>query len=135
MMTPRRSETLPVRQASDILLVRQFVRECATELGFSVFDRTKLVTAASELGRNTLIHGGGGTMRLDTFVENDRRGLRLTFEDSGPGIPDIEQAMSDGFTTKGGLGLGLGGSKRLVGEFEVVSRVGEGTRVTATRWT
>jgi len=93
------------------------------------------VTAASELGRNTLIHGGGGTMRLETFVENDRRGLRLTFEDKGPGIPDIEQAMSDGFTTKGGLGLGLGGSKRLVDEFEVVSRVGEGTRVTATRWT
>jgi serine/threonine-protein kinase RsbT len=135
MITPRRSETLPVREASDILLVRQFVRECATELGFSVVDQTKLVTAASELGRNTLIHGGGGTMRLETFVENDRRGLRLTFEDKGPGIPDIEQAMSDGFTTKGGLGLGLGGSKRLVDEFEVVSRVGEGTRVTATRWT
>ena len=135
MITPRRSETLPVREASDILLVRQFVRECATALGFSVLDQTKLVTAASELGRNTLIHGGGGTMRLETFVENDRRGLRLTFEDKGPGIPDIEQAMSDGFTTKGGLGLGLGGSKRLVDEFEVVSRVGEGTRVTATRWT
>ncbi len=135
MITPRRSETLPVREASDILLARQFVRECATELGFSVFDQTKLVTAASELGRNTLIHGGGGTMRLETFVENDRRGLRLTFEDKGPGIPDIEQAMSDGFTTKRGLGLGLGGSKRLVDEFEVVSRVGEGTRVTATLWT
>ena len=135
MMTPLRSETLPVREASDILLVRQLVREYATELGFSVLDQTKLVTAASELGRNTLIHGGGGTMLLETFVKNDRRGLRLTFEDKGPGIPDIEQAMSDGFTTKGGLGLGLGGSKRLVNEFEVVSRVGEGTRVTATRWT
>ena len=135
MMTPQRSETLPVREASDILLVRQLVREWATELGFSVLDQTKLVTAASELGRNTLIHGGGGTMRLETFVENDRRGLRLTFEDSGAGIPDIEQAMSNGFTTKGGMGLGLGGSKRLVDEFEVVSRVGEGTRVTATRWT
>jgi len=134
-MTPLRSETLPVREASDILLVRQFVRECAAAVGFSVVDQTKIVTAASELGRNTLIHGGGGTMRLETFVENDRRGLRLTFEDKGPGIPDIEQAMSDGFTTKGGLGLGLGGSKRLVDEFEVVSRVGEGTRVTATRWT
>ena len=134
-MTPLRSETLPVREASDILLVRQLVRECATALGFSVLDQTKLVTAASELGRNTLIHGGGGTMRLETFVKNDRRGLRLTFEDKGPGIADLKQAMTDGFTTKGGMGLGLGGSKRLVNEFEVVSRVGEGTRVTATRWT
>src|ERR1700704_62270 len=135
MMTPLRSETLPVREASDILLVRQLVREWATELGFSVLDQTKLLTAASELGRNTLIHGGGGTMLLETFVKNDQRGLRLTFEDKGPGIADLEQAMTDGFTTKGGMGLGLGGSKRLVNEFEVVSRVGEGTRVTATRWT
>ena len=134
-MMPLRSEILPVREASDILLVRQFVRECATELGFSVLDQTKLLTAASELGRNTLIHGGGGTMVLETLVTNDRRGLRLTFEDKGPGIGDLEQAMTDGFTTKGGLGLGLGGSKRLVNEFEVVSRVGEGTRVTATQWT
>src|SRR5688572_4528721 len=128
MMTPLRSETLPVREVSDILLIRQLVRECAIALGFSVFDQTRLVTAASELGRNTLIHGGGGTMLLETFVENDRRGLRLTFEDKGPGIADIEQALTNGFTTKGGLGLGLGGSKRLVDEFEVVSRVGEGTR-------
>jgi len=135
MMTPMRSETLPVRERSDILLVRQVVRECATELGFSVLDRTKLLTAASELARNMLIHGGGGTMLLETFMKNDRRGLRLTFEDQGPGIADIEQAMTNGFTTKGGMGLGLGGSKRLVDEFEVVSRVGEGTRVTATRWT
>lgn len=134
-MTPLRSETLPVRKESDILLVRQFVRECAAELGFGVLDQTKLVTAASELGRNTLIHGGGGTMLLETLVENDRRGLRLTFKDKGPGIADLEQAMTDGFTTRGGLGLGLGGSKRLVNEFAVVSRVGEGTRVTATRWT
>jgi serine/threonine-protein kinase RsbT len=134
MITPLLSETLPVCEASDISRVRQFVRECAAELGFGVFDQTRIVTAASELGRNTLIHGGGGTMLLETLAENDRRGLRLTFEDKGPGIPDIEQAMSDGFTTKGGLGLGLGGSKRLVNEFEVVSRVGEGTRVKVTRW-
>jgi serine/threonine-protein kinase RsbT len=133
-MMPLRSEILPVREASDILLVRQFVRECATELGFSVLDQTKLVTAASELGRNTLIHGGGGMMLLETLVSNDRRGLRLTFEDKGPGIADVERAMTNGFTTNGGLGLGLGGSKRLVDEFEVVSRVGDGTRVTATRW-
>ena len=134
-MTPLRSEILPVREESDILLVRQLVRECATELGFGVFDKTKLVTAASELGRNTLIHGGGGTLLLETFVEKDRRGVRLTFEDKGPGIADLEQAMTNGFTTKGGLGLGLGGSKRLVNEFEVASHVGEGTRVTVTRWT
>ena len=135
MMTPLRSETLPVREESDILLVRKLVRERATELRFSVLDQTKLMTAASELGRNTLIHGGGGTMLLETFVESDRLGLRLTFEDMGPGIADLDQAMTDGFTTKRGLGLGLGGSKRLVDEFEVISRVGEGTRVTATLWT
>jgi serine/threonine-protein kinase RsbT len=135
MMTPLRSETLPVREESDILLVRKLVRERATELRFSVLDQTKLMTAASELGRNTLIHGGGGTMLLESVVKNDRRGLRLTFEDKGPGIADLDQAMTDGFTTKRGLGLGLGGSKRLVDEFEVVSRVGEGTRVTATLWT
>ena len=134
MMTPLRSELLPVREESHILLVRQLVRECATELGFGVFDQTKLVTAASELSRNTLIHGGGGTLLLETYVDQDRRGVRLTFEDQGPGIADLEQAMTNGFTTKGGLGLGLGGSKRLVNEFEIVSRVGEGTRVTATRW-
>jgi serine/threonine-protein kinase RsbT len=135
MMTPLRSETLPVREESDILLVRKLVRERATELRFSVLDQTKLMTAASELGRNTLIHGGGGTMLLESVVKNDRRGLRLTFEDKGPGIADLDQAMTDGFTTKRGLGLGLGGSKRLVDEFEVISRVGEGTRVTATLWT
>jgi serine/threonine-protein kinase RsbT len=135
MMTPLRSETLPVREESDILRVRKLVRERATELRFSVLDQTKLMTAASELGRNTLIHGGGGTMLLENVVKNDRRGLRLTFEDKGPGIADLDQAMTDGFTTRRGLGLGLGGSKRLVDEFEVVSRAGEGTRVTATLWT
>ena len=129
-----RSERLPVRQESDILLVRQFVRECATEFGFGVLALTKLITVASELGRNTLIHGGGGTMLVETFAENDRRGVRLTFEDQGPGIVDLEQAMTDGFTTNGGLGLGMSGSRRLVNEFEVVSRPGEGTRVTVTQW-
>jgi serine/threonine-protein kinase RsbT len=134
-MTPLRSETLPLREQSDLLLVRQFVRECAAELGFGVLDQTKLLTAASELGRNTLIHGGGGKMLLETFATNDRRGVRLTFEDNGPGIADLAQAMTDGFTTKRGLGLGLSGSRRLVDEFEIVSRVGEGTRVTVTQWT
>ena len=135
MMTPLHSETLPVREQSDILLIRQLVREWAAELGFGILDQTKLVTAASELGRNTLVHGGGGKVLLETLLKNQRRGLRLTFEDQGPGIADLAQALTDGFTTKGGLGLGLGGSKRLVNEFELVSRVGEGTRVTVTRWT
>ncbi len=134
-MTPLRSETLRLREPFDVFRVRQLVREYAADLGFGVLDQTRLMTAASELGRNTLIHGGGGTMVLETFLKNDRRGLRLTFEDTGPGIPDVEAAMTEGFTTKDGMGLGLSGSKSLVDEFEVVSRVGEGTRVTVTRWT
>ena len=129
------SETLPIREELDLLLVRQRVRQRVEELGFRSLDRTKLVTAASELGRNALIHGGGGSLRLETWLDQDRRGLRLTFEDQGPGIPDIEQAMKDGFTTAGGLGLGLPGSRRLVSEFEIVSRPGEGTRVMVTQWT
>jgi serine/threonine-protein kinase RsbT len=135
MVRPLGSESLSLRDESDLLLARRLVRERAAELGFGVLDLTKIVTAASELGRNTLIHGGGGTMLLETLVQDERRGVRLTFEDNGPGIADLEQAMTDGFTTKGGLGLGLGGSKRIVHEFDVVSRVGEGTRVTVTRWT
>ena len=134
MMTPHRSENLPLREESDLVLVRQLVKLHAVELGLNSFSQTKLVTAASELGRNTLIHGGGGMMFLESVAQNDRRGLRLTFEDKGPGIADLAQAMTEGFTTKGGLGLGLSGSKRLVNEFEVVSRVGEGTRVTVTQW-
>jgi serine/threonine-protein kinase RsbT len=123
-----------VRTESDIVLARRLVRERATEIGFGLLDLTKIVTAASELARNTVIHGGGGTMVVETFVEEQRRGVRLTFEDQGCGIADLERAMTDGFTTRAGLGLGLGGSKRLVDEFEVVSRAGEGTRVTVTRW-
>jgi serine/threonine-protein kinase RsbT len=133
-MRPVRSETVHVRTESDIVLARRLVRERATEIGFGLLDLTKIVTAASELARNTVIHGGGGTMVVETFVEEQRRGVRLTFEDQGCGIADLERAMTDGFTTRAGLGLGLGGSKRLVDEFEVVSRAGEGTRVTVTRW-
>jgi serine/threonine-protein kinase RsbT len=110
------------------------VRAWAVELGLSLVDQTKLVTAASELARNTLLHGGGGTVRLDRVDEGSRRGLRLTFEDKGPGIADIGLAMKDGYTTGGGLGLGLGGAKRLSHDFEIASRVGEGTAVTITRW-
>ena len=136
-MTTRllRSESLPVRQESDLLLVRGLVRERALELGLGTLDLTRIVTAASELGRNTLVHGGGGTLLLESIAAEERRGVRLTFEDSGPGIADIAQAMTDGFTTNGGMGLGLSGSRRLVSEFEAFSRIGEGTRITVTRWT
>ena len=126
-------ETMPVRAEGDIVLVRQAARKWAGELGFSLVDQTKVVTAASELARNTLIHGGG-TVLLEALNEGPRRGLRLTFEDQGPGIPDLELALRDGYTTGGGLGLGLSGSKRLMSEFDIVSRVGEGTRVTVVKW-
>src|SRR4051812_242667 len=129
-----KTDTLAVRSETDIVLVRQAARKWAAELGFSLVDQTKIVTAASELARNTLIYGGGGTARLEVLVEGIRKGLRLTFEDHGPGIPDIELALRDGYTTGGGLGLGLSGSKRLVNEFEIVSRIREGTRVTITKW-
>lgn len=134
MTTLLRSEILSVREESDLLLVRGLVRDCAMDLGFSTLDLTRIVTAASELGRNTLLHGGGGTMQLEAIVADERRGLRLTFQDHGPGITDLAQAMVDGYTTKGGMGLGLSGTQRLVDEFEVFSRPGEGTRVSVTRW-
>lgn len=127
------SETVPVVFEADIIAVRRRVRETAAKLGLSLVDQTKVVTAASELARNTLIHGCGGQMELAT-LNGPRTGIRLTFEDKGPGIPDIDLALRDGFTTGSGLGLGLGGAKRLVNEFEVKSRVGEGTKVTVIRW-
>ena len=133
-MAVLKTETMPVRSESDIVLVRQAVRKRASELGLSLVEQTKIVTAASELARNVLVHGGGGSARLDLLNDMERRGLRLTFEDRGPGIPDIELALRDGYTTGGGLGLGLSGSRRLVNEFDIVSKVGEGTRVTVTKW-
>ena len=130
------SETMPMRTESDVLLARHRVKARALELGFGLLNLTKLVTAASELGRNAVIHGGGGTMLLETVASATQRlGLRLTFADQGPGIADLALAMTDGFTSKGGMGLGLGGSKRLVAEFEITSRQNEGTRVTVTQWT
>jgi serine/threonine-protein kinase RsbT len=130
----QRHETVPIAVDDDIVRVRQRVRDAAVALGFSLVDQTKLVTAASELARNTLVYGLGGTLRLET-VHNDRRtGLRLTFEDQGPGIADTALALTDGFTTGGGLGLGLSGARRLSQEFELYSRPGEGTRVTIARW-
>lgn len=127
-------EELPIRSSSDIVHVRQVVRTRAQSMGFSIIGQTKLITAASELARNAMEHGGGGSVLVESLDQNNRTGLRLTFEDHGGGIPDIDLAMADGYTTGGGLGLGLGGSKRLVHEFAVLSRVGEGTRVTITRW-
>jgi serine/threonine-protein kinase RsbT len=127
------TETLPVVSEPDIVTVRRRVRETAAQLGFSLVDQTKFVTAASELARNTLIHGKGGAMELTT-LNGPRSGIRLTFQDKGPGIQDIDLALRDGFTTGTGLGLGLGGAKRLVNEFEVVSKTGEGTKVTVVRW-
>jgi serine/threonine-protein kinase RsbT len=118
----------------DIVLVRQAVRKKAVALGFGLVDQTKVVTASSELARNMLNYGGGGTVQLEV-VQNDRRsGLRLVFEDHGPGIADIEQAMKDGYTSGQGMGLGLGGAKRLSHEFDILSRVGEGTKVSILRW-
>jgi serine/threonine-protein kinase RsbT len=134
MPTPR-DETVALRSAEDIVRVRQMVRAWAVELRFTLVDQTKIVTAASELARNTLDYGGGGTVRLEALTDNARRGLRLTFEDKGPGIADVAQAMKDGYSTGGGLGLGLGGARRLSGEFHISSRPGEGTRVTIARWT
>jgi len=125
---------LPIRSPEDIVHMRQAVREHALRQGFSIVDQTKIVTAASELARNVINYGGGGEMILQPLAEGIRKGLKLAFVDQGPGIPDIELAMKDGYTTGGGMGLGLGGAKRLSSEFQIESRVGGGTRVTITRW-
>lgn len=125
---------VPLRSQSDVVRARQTVRAWSQELGFTLVDTTKLVTAASELARNTYEHGGGGDMELEVRDEGDRRGLRLVFVDEGPGIADIDLAMRDGFTTGKGMGMGLGGSRRLVNEFEIESQPRRGTRVAITRW-
>ena len=126
-----RDDRIDLHSVESIIKARQIVRDCAIMQGFSLVDQTKLVTAASELARNTLIHGGGGEMHIEVIIDGARRGVRATFVDHGPGIPDIDQAMRDGYTSKGGLGLGLGGAKRLVNKFAVTSTVGEGTTVTS----
>jgi len=125
---------LGIRSPEDIVRMRQAVREHAIGQGFSLVDQTKIVTAASELARNIINYGGGGEMTLIPLSEGLRKGLKLVFSDAGPGIPDIELAMKDGYTTGGGMGLGLGGAKRLSSEFSIESKVGAGTRVTITRW-
>jgi serine/threonine-protein kinase RsbT len=132
--TVTRTETLPIRNSSDVVFVRQRVRVWATELKLSLVDQTKIVTAASELGRNTLEHGGGGELEIAEVVDGVRKGIRLTFSDKGPGIADVNLALSDGYTSKQGMGLGLGGSKRLMNEFAIKTALGEGTTVIVTRW-
>jgi serine/threonine-protein kinase RsbT len=129
-----RSETLPIRASNDIVVVRQQTRSWAVAQGLSLVDQTKIVTAASELARNTLEYGGGGTVLLEALQDGLRKGLRLTFEDHGPGIADIGLALTDGYTSGHGMGLGLSGSRRLVNEFDLWSKPGEGTRVTVARW-
>lgn len=133
-MTPVHAEKLPVRNSGDILIIRQTVRAKAAELGFSLVDQTKIVTAASELARNTVDYGGGGVVGIETLNDGSRRGLRLSFEDQGPGIPDVQLALKDGYTTGNGLGLGLSGAKRLMSDFHLESKVGVGTKVVVTRW-
>ena len=128
------SEDRSISTSEDVVAVRQAVRQRAVDLGFSLVDQTKIVTADSELARNTLQYGGGGTLRIEEILQGSRRGLRLVFEDNGPGIPNVEIAMKDGYTTGNGLGLGLSGAKRLSNEFFIESRPGEGTRVTIVRW-
>jgi serine/threonine-protein kinase RsbT len=125
---------MPVRSEQHIVLVRQAVRKLSLELGFSLVDQTKIVTAASELARNTLIYGGGGSLRWELLVDGARTGLRLTFSDTGPGIADMALAMKDGWTSGSGLGMGLSGAKRLVNEFDIKSEPGKGTRVMIARW-
>ncbi len=133
-MVVLKDETAPIRASDDVVKVRRIVRDWAVALGFSLVDQTKVVTAASELARNVIDYGGGGDFRIEALNNDSRRGLRLTFSDEGPGIVDMEQAMKDGFTTGGGLGLGLGGAKRLVNEFLIDSKPGRGTTVIVVRW-
>ncbi len=133
-MSTLKREQMPLKNSSDVVLARQKVRQWSTELRFSLVDQTKLVTAASELARNALDHGQGGEMTIEVVNGLSKAGIKLIFEDHGPGIADIEAALKDGFTTGSGMGLGLGGSKRLVNEFSIESEVGKGTRITVLRW-
>jgi serine/threonine-protein kinase RsbT len=128
------SESLDIRTSDDVVRVRQQVRTRAVEAGLSLVDQTKIITAASELARNTLDYAGGGAVLIELIDEGVRRGVRLTFSDNGPGIANIELALKDGYTTGDGLGLGLSGARRLSNEFSIESKVGEGTKVTIARW-
>lgn len=134
-MTVRSSGTQPIHIEQDVVLARQTARKLATECGMRLIDLTKMVTAVSELARNTMVYGGGGDMDWQILDEDHKVGLRLTFRDEGPGIADIKLAMTDGWTSGSGMGLGLTGAKRLVQEFELNTEPGKGTRITITRWT
>jgi serine/threonine-protein kinase RsbT len=129
-----RREVVDLRESEDVLKARQQARALALSVGFGLVDQTKIVTAVSELARNTVTHGGGGTATLEVVEYGAHRGLRIVFRDQGPGIADVEQALRDGYTTAGGLGLGLGGSRRLMNDFEISSFPGKGTTVTVVRW-
>ncbi|SDE98657.1 serine/threonine-protein kinase RsbT [Terriglobus roseus] len=129
-----KSDSLPVRTSEDIVIVRTSVRKLATELRFGIVDQTKIVTAASEIARNTLDYGRGGDLQMQSLVNGTKKGLRLIFADQGPGIRDLDQALTDGFTSGNGMGLGLGGTRRLMDEFEIASKLNEGTTVTITKW-
>ncbi|MBV9074326.1 MAG: anti-sigma regulatory factor [Acidobacteria bacterium] len=133
-MTTLKSESVDIAGPTDVVILRQKVRAWSIELKFSLVDQTKMITASSELARNTLDHGGGGRCLMEMVSNGARSGLRLTFEDHGPGIPDIDLALKDGYSTGNGMGLGLSGSKRLVNEFQIASKVGEGTRICVVRW-
>lgn len=133
-MAVLKTDRLALQNSRDILTVRNVVRMWAADLGFNLVDQTKMITAASELARNTVDYGGGGEVEFEMLNDGPRRGLRLHFVDQGPGIPNVELALKDGYTTGSGLGLGLGGAKRLVNDFKIASEVGKGTRVIITRW-
>jgi serine/threonine-protein kinase RsbT len=133
-MPTTRADRLDIRSSDDVVKVRQQTRTLAVEAGLSLVDQTKIITAASELARNALDYGGGGVVNIDVVEDGGRRGLRLTFEDRGPGIADVAQVMRDGFTTGSGLGLGLGGAKRLSNEFSIDSKPGVGTKISIVRW-
>ncbi len=134
MPTTTRTERLAIRSSEDVVKVRQLVRTFAVEAGLSLVDQTKIVTAASELARNTLDYGGGGEVRLEIVEDGGRKGVRLAFEDRGPGIADVQLALKDGYTSGSGLGLGLGGARRLSNEFSIESTIGVGTKITIARW-
>ena len=132
--TVEKTETVPINNDSDVVTVRQRVRAWTMEMKFSIIDQTRIVTAASELARNALEHGGGGSVELALLIQGVRRGIRMSFSDRGPGIPDVALALKDGYSTGEGMGLGLGGSKRLMNEFDIKTHIGGGTTVTAIRW-
>ena len=134
MAQATRAEALPLVAETDVVLVRKTVRTWSVQQGFTLVDQTKIVTAASEIARNTVVYGGGGTLRIEAMDDGARKGLRLIFEDQGPGIRDVDLALRDGYTTGTGLGMGLGGARRLVNEFSIESKPGQGTKVTLTRW-